>query len=34
LCQLATDKEVKETVADWLNGPVVDFYEEGIIKLV
>jgi hypothetical protein len=27
-------KEVKETVMDWLNGLVADFYDEGIIKLV
>jgi hypothetical protein len=34
LCLTATDEEVKETVADSLNGPVVDFCEERIIKLV
>jgi hypothetical protein len=31
---MATDEQVKETVADWLNGQVTDFCEEGIIKLV
>jgi hypothetical protein len=25
---------VKETVMDWLNGLVADFYDEGIVKLV
>jgi hypothetical protein len=31
---MATNEEVKETVMDWLNGVVANFYEEGIVKLV
>jgi hypothetical protein len=31
---MATDKNVKEAVMYRLNGPAVDFYDEGIIKLV
>jgi hypothetical protein len=31
---MATNEEVKETVTDWLNGVVANFYDEGIIKLV
>jgi hypothetical protein len=31
---MATDEEVKETVMDWSNGLVTDFYDERIIKLV
>jgi hypothetical protein len=26
--------QVKETVMDWLNGLVADFYDKGFIKLV
>jgi hypothetical protein len=42
LCQIGSKnvhrrrqaEEVKETVADWLNGLDTDFYNEGIVKLV
>jgi hypothetical protein len=30
----ATDEEVKETVPDWLNGLVADFYNEEIVEFV
>jgi hypothetical protein len=31
---MATDKDVKEEFTYWSNGSGVDFYDEGIIKLV
>jgi hypothetical protein len=32
--RMATDEEVTETVADWLNGLAVGFYDEVIVNLV
>jgi hypothetical protein len=31
---MATDKEVKETVMDWLNELVANFYDVEVVKLV